>query len=696
MAADEIIEQGTETFRPKAKIISVIGSELISDDNVAIIELIKNSYDADSHSVTISFEGPMLEGNGRIIISDKGNGMTLDTVKRGWMEPANGTKSLLRVSPGGRRMLGEKGIGRFASAKVAKELTLITRIAKGNEIEAHFNWANFETSDLYLDEIKCDWKTRKPKLIEEKGTILILEHVRKSWDENKLRSLKLALSRLMNPWAPKKDFEILIDTTKASKTLESFNGEVHSPPSLGKPHYSIKGFIDSRGNCSADYYSRRFLSVKNIVWKYENKAMGGFSCGPFSFEFRVWDRDDLESIVNESGTTIRDMRRDLNDASGISVYRDKFRVLPYGESTRKNDWLGLGLRRVQNPTMRLSNNQVVGLVDINLDSNQELKDQSNREGIIQTLEFDDFSSKIIAILSKLEQERYQERARIRTTTQSGGFFNNIDFRQVVELIQQRLPDDIEINQLVHSTESKINEGFKKVKDAISRYRRLSTLGMLVDVALHDGNDILVKFDNQIKIIKQEIHRIPPDILKVDKRLEMVSNEQIRIATLFKRLEPFGGRARAPAKIIQLESAVREVFLLFQDELTRNNIEYKIIDGNTEYKVDLAGFETIIVNLLQNSIYWIHTQDIKYGQIEVTISKDNSWISILFSDSGPGVSEEYQDSIFDPYFTTKPNGIGLGLTIAGEQATEFGGTLELLSEGSLKGATFRIKLPAVIE
>ena len=695
MTEKDIIERGTDILRPKARIISVIGSELISDDNVAIIELVKNSYDADSTLVDIVFQGPMLESNGKIIISDNGHGMSMESVKHGWMEPATGEKSIHRVSPGGRRMLGEKGIGRFASSKIANKLTLITKEANGKEIEAHFDWENFETSEKYLDEIRCEWEIRESRFIKEKGTILIMEPIRESWSDKKLRSLKLSLSRLVNPWAPKKNFEIRIDADKTNDTLKAFSGEVQPPPSLGNPHYSIKGTIDSRGNSSMEYFSRRTSSRRAIVSKHENRKMASISCGPFSFEFRVWDRDDLESVAEESGTTIREIRRDLNDASGVSVYRDGFRVLPYGESARKNDWLGLDLRRVQNPTMRLSNNQVVGLVDINIDKNSELKDQSNREGIVQTVEFEDFAEKIIWILSKLEQERYLERIRVRATHQSGVIFSIIDLKPVIELIRKRLPEDKEANQLVINTESQINEGIRRVKEVISRYHRLSTLGMLVDVVLHDGNDILVKLDNQVRIISQEVHRNPLDISKIDQRLELFFKERERLASLFRRLEPFGGRIRGPDKIIKLEDAIRDVFFLFQDELSKNNIEYSISTGATEYKVDLAGFETMIVNLLQNSIYWIHTETVSGGEIEVQVSQDDTWTTILFSDSGPGVQEEYQDLIFDPYFTTKPNGIGLGLTIAGEQATEYGGSFELLSHGPLKGATFQIKLPTVI-
>src|SRR5206468_2812584 len=102
-------------------------------------------------------------------------------------------------------------------------------------------------------------------------------------------------------------------------------------------------------------------------------------CGHLDLELRVWDRDELGNVVQKTHSTIHDIRRDLDAVAGINIYRDGFRVLPYGEP--QDDWLRLDLRRVQNPTLRLSNNQIYGVVHISADANPQLRDQSNREGL---------------------------------------------------------------------------------------------------------------------------------------------------------------------------------------------------------------------------------------------------------------------------------------------------------------------------
>ena len=144
-------------------------------------------------------------------------------------------------------------------------------------------------------------------------------------------------------------------------------------------------------------------------------------CGPFAFEFRVWDRqkEDLDPLAKSLNSTIRDIRRDLDAASGISVYRDNFRVLiPEG------DWLRLDLRRVQNPTLRLSNNQIVGRVFISADQNRGLKDQTNRQGIVDSPQLDDFKAVLKEILSKLEVERDTYRRGTKTPEPTMGVSQN--------------------------------------------------------------------------------------------------------------------------------------------------------------------------------------------------------------------------------------------------------------------------------
>ena len=111
------------------------------------------------------------------------------------------------------------------------------------------------------------------------------------------------------------------------------------------------------------------------------------------------------------------------------------------------------------------------------------------------------------------------------------------------------------------------------------------------------------------------------------------------------------------------------------------------------RVDPAEMQEVIINLLQNCLYWLEQADESKREIAVTVDRKTSeHVEILFSDSGPGVPQENRATIFEPYFSTKPDGVGLGLSIVGEIVTDYyGGSLQLLNRGPLKGANFLITL-----
>ena len=698
------LQKNSSILRPRARIIKTIGEELISNDIVAIIELVKNCYDANATIIEIKFEGyttDIVEGKkkkkvlrkqgGKIIISDDGTGMDLNLVKNGWMEPATINKKYNKRSYGGkRRNTGEKGIGRFASAKLGTTLKMITKSKDDNEIVVDFNWSDFSDDTKYLDQIECTWEVREPQEIKDCGTTLILEDLNNDWDEEKIRELRIALSRLINPIAPVPDF--LMDLV-LPKDLSSLSGLISSPESLNKPDYSIKGSVDENGKPIFKYFSKTTniesdLSIKDSDFVLRNPLRKSV-VGPFEFEIRVWDRESesLKKIATETGSTTRDIKRDLDALGGISIYRDNFRVLPYGE--QKNDWLRLDLRRVNNPTLRLSNNQIVGYISISLDKNPELKDQSNREGLVESQAFSDLKELLLNILNQVEQKRYEERPRESDIkSEELSLFSNFSIDDINKFIQNKFPHDKEAAELINKTETRIKFGVVKVQETISRYRRLSTLGLLVDVILHDGNNFLGKLDSEVYLLSTNLSDESSSFQSLKEHIDNINNIRKVIAQLFKRLEPFGGRKRGRPKNIIIETAIKSIFSLYMNEFKKLNIGINLPDSSNIVRIDEGELQMIFVNLIQNSLYWLETVS---DDRKIVVSVDSSLgdLSIIFSDSGPGINEQHQQLIFDPYFSTKPSGVGLGLTIIGEVVTEYNGEFSLIDNGPLDGATFKI-------
>ncbi len=695
----KLIRSGKSILRPRARLINTIGEDLISNDIVAVIELVKNSYDADASIIVIEFSGEVIkhdenkisknilsrEGS-EIKVYDDGCGMDHNIIINAWMEPATIMKKQSKNSPGKRRRYtGEKGIGRFAAAKLAAKLKIITRKELENEIIVDLNWDDFSDDSKYLDQVESTWEERSPVELEKSGTILRLIGLKSDWDIEKFIELRLALSRLINPVSPVLDF--LIDL-QLPNSFEQLSGLISTPETLNKPDYLIKGTIDKNGQPNIFYSSKKREKEENIISFSSKNPKEKYSAGPFSFEFRVWDRDSLQVLASEMGSTLKNVKKDLDDLAGISIYRDKFRVLPYGE--KKNDWLRLDIRRVNNPTLRISNNQIVGYISISQDENLDLKDQTNREGIIESDAFSEIKTYVIYILNELEQRRYEERPRGNSNlNENRSLFDDFSIKPIVDLIEKKLSSDKEAIRIVSQTEDKINQGLKKIQEVISRYRRLSTLGLLIDSILHDGNNFLARIDGEIHLIQKKIKYNPSDISQIHKHIDNIMSEKKVLSQLFKRLEPFGGRKRGRPKVLVLEDIIARTFDYFRSDIEEFDIDIILPSTSTSIKIDESDLQIILVNLIQNSLFWLST--VAYKKIiEIIVEKnDNTSVSFIFSDNGPGVKEEYASLIFDPYFSTKPEGIGLGLTIIGELVTEYDGELLLIKNGPQEGASFKI-------
>ena len=714
-------------LRPRARILRTLGDELISSATVAVIELVKNAFDADATYVCIRFEGTVTgsgdsqhisSSDGQLLVVDNGLGMTPKTIANVWMEPATANRKRRTVSEvRKRRVLGEKGIGRFAVSHLADELLLTSRRAgSDSEVSVYFDWTWFDSEDAYLDEISTEIKVTEPKQIiatnqsfyrcsgipwdattaAPHGTILTMTRLRSDWSRTDLQKLRTALSRLVLPELSDadvrtNDFSICLDLPLEFHEL---GGLVTPPETLRNPHYFVDGEVKHDGTFQLE------LEMKGtkLLVSSEKTCLGHpppSKCGPFRIRLLVWDRsrEDLLDLATQYGSTLKSIREDLDKIAGVNVYRDGFRVLPYGE--RQNDWLRLDMRRVQNPTMRLSNNQVAGYVYISADGNPNLRDQTNREGLLEGPALDDLRNLVLCVFSELEAKRYDLRRRdIHSQPRPGGLFTGFSLSEVSELVRLRHHDDAQLISILRQKEQDLEIRVEEAQSIIARYRRLATLGQLTDTILHDGRQPLAKVQNEAILAIDLIERSNPQVTifeTLKRRLQLILGQATFIADVFRKIEPFSGRKRGRPKDLILEEIIERSFEVLSGELERLQIRYSIPQSKTQCRVEEVDMQQVFVNLIQNSLYWLALVPQHQRIIKVLVEDSSeAKLAIIFSDNGPGVDDTVKDYIFDPYFSTKPNGIGLGLTIAGEILNEYyDGGLELLGSGPLDGATFRI-------
>jgi C4-dicarboxylate-specific signal transduction histidine kinase len=304
------------------------------------------------------------------------------------------------------------------------------------------------------------------------------------------------------------------------------------------------------------------------------------------------------------------------------------------------------------------------------------------------------------VLAELETRRYTIRRQSETGQQIApdrGLFTGLGLTGIGDLIRKEHPDDTRLLELVQERERELELRVKVVQEVLARYRRLATLGQLIDTVLHDGRAPLAKIGNEAQLGQRDIERAEPGNGNLLSRLRQrfgAINAQVEVLTaIFRKIEPFGGRKRGRPARVRLEQVIADAFSVLETEIAAVGAQVSLPETSTQVTVDQAEIQEVMVNMLQNSLHWLLQVPQDRRQITVCVCRNSAGeVEILFSDSGPGVEAEYRDAIFDPYFSTKPDGVGLGLTIAGEIINEYyAGDLELLDSGPLPGAPFRITL-----
>ena len=772
---------GEEAYlRPRARLMSTLGEELISNERVALTELVKNAYDADASLVLIRFVGPLateepeateqaevaeqpedaeaedLKGTGSIEVWDNGHGMSPETVRGTWLEIATPYRQRApRSESRGRRVLGAKGIGRFSAARLAHVTELTTRRINGpEEVSLRINWGDFIEGESYLDQVPVRWGVREPEVfapwaeadllfddLQEKygagigsgsthvdnpwgdagsphGTVMRLKGLRQVWDDHTVTLLKRSLSRLLPPPAPTElsapstpDFAIFLELPPGD--LEHHSGFVAASEALAHPDYRLTGSMDADGYGRFRLWLAAEETTTELNLKLPTEAVKP-TCGSLEVDIRAWDLEahSVRRLValDVGAKNIADVRQLIRSNSGVTLYRDGFRVQPFGEPGY--DWLQFDQRRVNNPTMRFSNNQVAGFVYITADGNPGLQDRSHREGLIDSKEYEDLKKVLTTAVSALETERYRMRRSSPPETPPGlqqpssgsggtqghGVFSSFSLEPLRKVVGERYADDAVLGRALDEATGTINESVKKVQEILSQFSRLATLGTLVDVVLHDGRSALTRIAYVLEELDAVIRGIPKDNESLTQELREIrvdfTSQEKALDRLFTRIQPLSGRRRGRPRSISLQQAIREAVSVYEGEVRNLNVELTIGGEDTTVTIDPGDINQVVVNLVGNALFWLSTQeDNQERRIRVDTGRlPDGAVEITVSDSGPGVREEIRDLIFDTYFSDKEDGIGLGLSIAGSVVRDFyDGTLALVSEGPLPGACFRATL-----
>lgn len=748
-------------FEIDARIPLQLGRESISSSMVALSELVKNSYDADATKVTLKFSN-LDTNNASLVISDNGIGMNEKSFKENWLRigTTNKTreihsKKLVRV------LTGAKGLGRLGVDRLSKDLVLHTK-TKTSKIayELNIHWNKYEKEGVLLSQVKhslyeCEIPIKYDSDVafsnkSDEGTRLNLVGLKDKWDITLLLQLRQQLSFLVSPYSGIGDFDIEIKSG-----FKEVDGIINSESVLEAAEWKIEAYLKNNNNVSIKYEDsvrKKKYSIDSVPWSEFMGPEGGGEeplCGPliFSMYYIPW------VSTNEFDTPSfnkKDIKKFMESNSGIRIYRDNFRVRPYGEPDSSGDWLDLSHRVIRSPGgiaqggWRVGPHQVVGAVQITRINNTELNDQTNREGIVESTAFNDMRKFVISVVEGFElrahkaakKEKQKKAPKIQLIEErviaasEKSKFTLDDIKSTLEGIQSPATDRaipefsskmIDVVTKINKLELEIKEVESANKESKQAYEEkskeletekntlanLASLGILSVAFGHETTQYAIGAAGNAKQLKNSFEK---GKIQLGNDHEVAFSESIetiiRNTSFIKNFSKFYLSSVRPSrrkrKAVPVSNVLNRTSEVLAPSLDRQNIDIDIEFNGCEgikvsaFEIDI---ESIFVNLFTNSIQAMSKTPKAKRLIKVDFSEDDENLKVVFSDSGSGISKLHLGSVFDPMFSTKKDrkgnqeGTGMGLTIIKTIVEDhIKGSISVNTKGKLKGAEFILTMP----
>ena len=732
-------------IRPYARLLTMLGDQLIKNEQIAVTELMKNSYDADADWVKVSFENfgkdYKIQDDSRIIIEDNGKGMLHDVIIKAWMNPATPNKYTKDVAaqktPGGRVIQGEKGIGRFAMLKLGRTIEMVTRPEnKDDEYKLIFDFSKYdddflkegeEEKEIFLEQLNFDLETRTPKVfvprkvtvdskiydgqINAKGTRIIISHLRGTWSEKKFQSLTESFEKF------KGMFGSLESTKEAEKEVKEFTigliydgiplisasradnlaaiSEQKAVFAVQRGRYdnvnqvltfNLNGFpktleLDSTDVKGLRVFRDRFLLADNKTYR----EVSDF--GPFTFDFYIFDLN----AKNDSRYGLNEAQKKIVKEHRVYLLRDGVRVLPYGNPD--DDWLMIDMMRgTISASINFSNDQVVGRVNITKADNEHLKDKTNREGLIDddyyTQDFICIIQTLLAYLRKTSYKRYLDNQKKKDSIDKQ---KKDAVKNAIEILAEKFSENKTASTLITQLKSSYQKEKKYLLERAERTESLAAVGLSVETTSHDIMLMMNRgLDNLAALMRDSMSQnLDPKTLA--DQLQKLYGIFSYVGNQIKDMQQLFVSSKQRRKRIRVKDLLDKVIRLYKNIMDRNGIVVQVDEvGSPLVAVCTdADLLQLLINLFDNAVYWLSVTGNPKKNILVTL--DGNAQQMLFSDDGCGVREDDAPYIFNAFFSGKgEEGRGLGLYISKKVLERNDYTIRLAEfsdEKKLSGANF---------
>jgi signal transduction histidine kinase len=759
-------------FKADSHLIKVLGEQLIGSEKVGILELVKNGIDAGASYCKVRIEKvdglpsveedeyqfPNLEGP-VIVIEDDGAGMNREIIENGWLRPASTIKTnvkeklkeerrkaeesgklgaynalvdQLKKANKGRIPLGEKGVGRFATHRLGRNLIIKSKPANSPfEFVLKIDWDAFDRvseTNVDLDSIGVELTRQSPSRDygrTDSGTQVIVYGGRQGfeWDEEKIKEINGSILRLNTP------------NPNPNRIKTSFRAYVECPqiPDLEDkeiyenftPNFSLDALVNDKG--IVEEYTLKFsppksvplsketwndtnydLKVSSPYWRNKDGEIRNPVCGAFYIHIDAWYRKSPWI----DGPNAPEMKGYLNEFGGISIYRDDVIISP-AESGNKNDWLNLTRRHIQQG-FRISYYNMIGNLEIEQSENLGLVDKTNREGLLENRSYKDLAKLTETIIQNILESRYIAKRDEHTDLTKGltrdpKKLSSITKQNsiIIDGIQKNYPIEKDPWKILHQLGETVEErkgglvnldsSIKNIKKSIDlieemqeRMAEHAGFGIAAAVSIHEITKITTNFYNGIS---QLIKSGQSDKVK----LEDLKSTSASLKSELKRLAPLRAIRNENRREFKVCQSIQYAFEVFKRKLDKENIQFSFNkEGDFPIYARYSTLNQVFGNLFDNSIYWILASGKKKREIKIDVNP--KYRTVVFADSGTGLDNAIKPYLFQPGYSMKIPPSGLGLYICKSYIHAMDGDIHETSSRErieeMEGAQFTLEFEKV--
>ena len=720
------INSGSVAFQAEGRLLQELGERLVASPEVALVELIKNAYDADSPSCEVRLE----EDGAALIVADEGHGMTKDEFVGKWMRIATDSKLQERVSRTyRRRVTGAKGIGRFAVRYLGDDLTLITVAEDAGrgvktKLTARFDWPQIDQlSDIR--DAKVEYTLQALRTNAPTGTMLEIRRLKTATDFASQSQLRTDVLRIVSP----------LPALEAGrfKSSQSARGS-HEDPGF---RVTLPGSEQERGDeidlanlVLRNYWARLQIELtgKDLsfnVWfssqvkpkileiKVPNSIAGGFVADIRYFPKR-------KGVFQAKGIKGQDAWRWVRENCGVAVVDHGFRIVPYGY--KFDDWLRLNLskshserdwrstiakarfgipdavrnRPAENPALYLPYDyQLVGAVFVEskapaaADSAVDLTPSMDREGFLKNRAFDELSEfvragiEFLAFQDKREIQRLLDKqAREATATARE------DVRDAINFIKRSPTLTAADKSRIVTTYRKLADRIDEVEEYNEKARQslttMSLLGVVAGFMTHETKSVVFEMERAVEIVAS-LAKQHPSLASVGEELKtrLVSFKgQLEYAQMF-----LVGVRKDEASHMSAAGQIRHVMKRFEGFAKDHgiNVTWSASADAETPALPPAVYSGVLLNLYTNAIKAVLsvTSSVRDPKVAIRAWNEHGKHFLEVSDNGVGIPPALRKRIWEPLYTTTSDtgnplgsGMGLGLTLVKQVVEDVGGKITL--------------------